>query len=60
MTLKKQGSRNKYLIDTSALYPAILEGVIFDHDQFVLSVLTDYEIGNVLWKENKKGKVRNP
>ncbi len=52
--------KGKYLIDTSALYPMLLEGMILDPNKFVISKLTEYEIGNVLWKENKQKKLKNP
>ena len=52
--------RGKYLIDTSALYPMLLEGVTLDPNKFVISKLTEYEIGNVLWKENKQKKLKDP
>ena len=50
----------KYLIDTSALYPMLLEGITLDPNKFVISKLTEYEIGNVLWKENKQKKLKDP
>lgn len=52
--------KGKYLIDTSALYPMLLKGVALDPNKFVISTLTDYEIGNVLWKENKLKKIKDP
>lgn len=54
------GKKGRYLIDTSALYPMLLQGIALDPNKFVISRLTEYEIGNVLWKENKQGKIRNP
>jgi predicted nucleic acid-binding protein len=47
----------KYLIDTSALYPLLLSGKAFNLEQFAVSSLTEYELGNVLWKEAKKKKI---
>jgi predicted nucleic acid-binding protein len=52
--------KRKYLIDTSALYPMLLEGVYMDSDRFAITTLTEYEIGNVLWKESKNKKLKNP
>jgi len=52
--------KGKYLIDTSALYPMLLKGMTLDPDKFVISTLTEYEVGNVLWKENKLKKLKNP
>ena len=52
--------KGKYLIDTSALYPMLLQGMTLDPNKFVISKLTEYEIGNVLWKENKQKKLKDP
>ncbi|MHB1830472.1 MAG: type II toxin-antitoxin system VapC family toxin [Candidatus Micrarchaeaceae archaeon] len=52
--------KGKYLIDTSALYPMLLEGITLDPNKFAISKLTEYEIGNVLWKENKQKKLKDP
>jgi predicted nucleic acid-binding protein len=57
---KRQGARCKYLIDTSALYPILISGKPFNFDECAVSSLTEYEIGNVLWKENKKRKLSDP
>jgi predicted nucleic acid-binding protein len=54
---KKQGTKCKYLIDTSALYPLLLSGKAFNLEQCAVSSLTEYELGNVLWKEAKKKKI---
>jgi predicted nucleic acid-binding protein len=54
---KKQGAKCKYLIDTSALYPLLLSSKAFNSEQFAVSSLTEYELGNVLWKEAKKRKI---
>jgi predicted nucleic acid-binding protein len=60
MTLKPQGTKCKYLIDTSALYPLLISGVVFNVEECAVSSLTEYEVGNVLWKENKQKKLRDP
>ncbi len=52
--------KGKYLVDTSALYPMLLEGMTLDPNKFVISKLTEYEIGNVLWKESKQKKLKDP
>ena len=52
--------RCKYLIDTSALYPILISGVPFNVDECAVSSLTEYEIGNVLWRENLQKKLKNP
>ncbi len=52
----------KYLLDTSALYPLVLrlrEKLIEYLDVFSILDLTFYEVGNVIWKEYKRGKIRN-
>jgi predicted nucleic acid-binding protein len=60
MTLKPQGKKCKYLIDTSALYPLLISGVAFNVEECAVSSLTEYEVGNVLWKENKQKKLKDP
>ena len=60
MTSERQGMRCKYLIDTSALYPILISGVPFNVDECAVSSLTEYEIGNVLWRENQQKKLKNP
>ena len=60
MKSEKPELKDKYLIDTSALYPMLLKGVMIDSNKFVISSLTEYEIGNVLWKEEQKKKLKNP
>jgi predicted nucleic acid-binding protein len=57
---KRQGTRCKYLIDTSALYPILLSGIAFNADECAVSSLTEYEIGNVLWRENQQKKLKDP
>ena len=60
MTSERQGMRCKYLIDTSALYPILVSGIPFNVDECAVSSLTEYEIGNVLWREDQKKKLKNP
>jgi predicted nucleic acid-binding protein len=60
MTSQRQGTKCKYLIDTSALYPILVSGVAFNAEECAVSSLTEYEIGNVLWKENQQKKLKNP
>ncbi|MCD6562784.1 MAG: type II toxin-antitoxin system VapC family toxin, partial [Thermoproteales archaeon] len=51
-----------YLIDTSALYPLILklrEKFLVYADKMAVLDLTLYEVGNVLWKEYKRRKIKN-
>ena len=60
MTSKRQGIRCKYLIDTSALYPILVSGVAFNAEECAVSSLTEYEIGNVLWRENQQKKLKDP
>jgi predicted nucleic acid-binding protein len=54
------GTKCKYLIDTSALYPILASGVAFNFEECAISSLTEYEIGNVLWRETKHGRMKNP
>ena len=52
----------KYLIDTSALYPLILElgeKILLYAKEVAILDLTIYEVGNALWKEYKLGKIKN-
>jgi len=52
----------KYLVDASAIYPLIVklrEGLLTYMDMFVVLDLTRYEVGNVLWKEYKSGRIRD-
>ena len=60
MTSERQGMRCKYLIDTSALYPILISGIPFNVDECAVSSLTEYEIGNVLWRENQQKKLKDP
>jgi predicted nucleic acid-binding protein len=60
MTSERQGMRCKYLIDTSALYPLLISGVAFNTEECAVSSLTEYEIGNVLWRENQQKKLKDP
>ena len=60
MTSKRQGTKCKYLIDTSALYPILISGEAFNAEECAVSSLTEYEIGNVLWGENQQNKLKDP
>ena len=60
MTSKRQGTKCKYLIDTSALYPILISGISFNAEECAVSSLTEYEIGNVLWRENQQKKLKDP
>src|SRR4030066_1936564 len=60
MTSKQQGTKCKYLIDTSALSPILISGVAFNAEECAVSSLTEYEVGNVLWRENQQKKLKNP
>jgi predicted nucleic acid-binding protein len=57
---KRQDTKCKYLIDTSALYPILISGKPFNAKECAVSYLTEYEIGNVLWRENQQKKLKNP
>jgi predicted nucleic acid-binding protein len=39
------------------LYPLLLSGEALNLEQYAVSTLTEYELGNVLWKEAKKKKI---
>ncbi|MDE1873752.1 MAG: type II toxin-antitoxin system VapC family toxin [Candidatus Micrarchaeota archaeon] len=60
MRSRRSERRSRYLIDTSALYPMLLKGTVVDPTRFVVSRLTEFEIGNVIWKEHQKGNITNP
>ena len=60
MMSERQGKRCKYLIDTSALYPLLISGIPFNAEECAVSSLTEYEIGNVLWRENQQHKLKDP
>jgi len=60
MTSERQGTRCKYLIDTSALYPILVSGVAFNAEECAVSSLTEYEIGNALWRESQQKKLKDP
>ncbi|HKM59477.1 MAG TPA: type II toxin-antitoxin system VapC family toxin [Candidatus Bathyarchaeia archaeon] len=60
MTLDRQGKKCKYIIDTSALYPMLVSGIPFNPEECATTNLTQYEIGNVLWKENQQKKLKDP
>lgn len=57
---KQREVKCKYLIDTSALYPLLISGKPFNIDECAISVLTEYEIGNVLYREALRRKLKNP
>jgi len=42
------------------LYPLLVSGVPVNSDECAVTTLTEYEVGNVLWRENQQGKLRNP
>src|SRR5450759_5251998 len=60
MTSQRQGTKCKYLIDTSALYPILISGVAFNSEECAVSSLTEYEIGNVLCREHQQKKLKDP
>ncbi len=60
MPSKQQGMKCKYLIDTSALYPIMISGIPINAEEWAICTLTEYEIGNVLWRENIQKKLKDP
>ena len=57
---KRQGTKCKFLLDTSALYPLLISGIPFNAEECAVSSLTEYEVGNVLWRENQQKKLKDP
>ena len=57
---ERLGTKCKYLIDTSALYPLLITGAPLKTEDCAVSRLTEYEIGNVLWRESKHGRIKKP
>jgi predicted nucleic acid-binding protein len=57
---RRQEKKRKYLLDTSALYPMLISGVVFNADECAVTSLTEYEVGNVLWRENKRAQLKDP
>ena len=55
-----RGTKCKYLIDTSALYPLLISGTGFNAEVCAVSSLAEFEIGNVLWRENQRKKLKDP
>lgn len=52
----------RYLVDASALYPLILEmreRILLRVGELSILDLTVYEVGNVLWKEYRAGRIKN-
>lgn len=50
-------------MDTSALYPLLLslrEDLLKHSSMFAVLDLTVYEVGNVVWKEYRRGRIRDP
>ncbi len=39
------------------MYPLLLSGEAFDFEQCAVSTLTEYELGNVLWKETRRKRI---
>lgn len=38
----------------------LISGTAFNTEECAVCTLTKFEVGNVLWKENKKKKLKNP
>jgi predicted nucleic acid-binding protein len=38
----------------------LISGTPFNADECAVSSLTEYEVGNVLWRENQQKKLKNP
>ncbi len=53
---------SRYLLDASAIYPLVLrlrEEVLSYIDRFAVLDLTIYEVGNAIWKEFRRGRIRD-
>jgi len=57
---RRQDTKCKYLMDTSALYPLLISGNPFNAEECAVTSLTEYEVGNVLWRENQQKKLKDP
>jgi len=54
--------RTEYLLDASAIYPLVLslgERFVDYADKFSILDLTIYEVGNMLVKEFRRGRISN-
>lgn len=54
---------SRYLLDASAIYPLMLrlrEELLSYVNRFAVLDLTVYEVGNVIWKEFRRGRIRDP
>ena len=49
----------KYLIDASALYGVFESGNLPLVSDIAVLVLTKYEVGNVVWKRNRRGDIKD-
>jgi predicted nucleic acid-binding protein len=38
----------------------LISGIPFNPDECAVSSLTEYEVGNVIWRESKQKKLKNP
>lgn len=59
----RSNSVSKYLLDASAIYPLLLklrENFLLYVDRFVVLDLTVYEVGNTIWKEFRKNRIKDP
>ena len=55
--------RGKFILDASALYPLMLalrEELFLYLDRLAILDLTVYEVGNALWRECRKGRIKDP
>ena len=53
----------RYLLDASAIYPLVLklrEKLLEYADRLAVLDLTVYEVGNAIWKEARRGRIRSP
>jgi predicted nucleic acid-binding protein len=57
---KQHGAKCRYLLDASALYPMLVRGIPFNPEECAISTLTEFEIGNTLWIQNKRKELDDP
>jgi predicted nucleic acid-binding protein len=57
---KRQDTKCKYIIDTSAIYLLLISGIPFNAEERAVSSLIEYEIGNELWRVNQQKKLKDP
>ena len=52
-------AREICIIDTSTPYSILISGIAFNTEEYGVTSLTEYEIGNVLWRDNPQKKLKD-